>query len=184
MGPLEVFFITIAIIFALIGLARGYKRELGSTFVILIMIFVLSFFEEQLLEALSRVGGLVPAICSPNCDTDNLLIVLTFQVIFIVVVFASYAGLATIEFQGSPAPPPQGSLLSLAIGALNGYLVAGTLWYYLDKYGYPGQSLGLVRLPLTPSGQTIVEYLPQRIFESPAYWMLPVAVLLYMLIRG
>lgn len=183
MSPLETFFVAIGIMIALIGLARGYKRELGATLMILVALFILTFFEDRITQLFTTAGDQVFSLVGSQPEARNLFIALTFQLVFIMIVFASYAG-RTLDFGGAPAPPPQGTLLSLAVGALNGYLVAGTLWYYLQKFNYPVQSLGLVQLPLTPTGQSIAEFLPQRIFESPAYWMLPVAVLLLLRVRG
>lgn len=183
MSPLETFFVTIGVMIALIGLARGYKRELGATLIILVAIFVLTFFESRIITGFTTVGDQVLQVSGNQPEWRNLFITLTFQIVFIMIVFASYAG-RTLDFSGTPAPPPQGTLLSMAVGALNGYLVAGTLWYYLHKFDYPLRLLGLVQLPLTPTGTTLVQFLPQSIFESPAYWMLPVAVLLLLRVRG
>lgn len=183
MGPLEVFFITIGLLIALIGLARGYKRELGSTLLILVAIFVLTFFEERIVGVFTTAGDQLLTVVGTRSELNNLLLMLAFQLVFAIIVFASYAG-RTLEFPGTPAPPPVGTLFDLAVGALNGYLISGTLWYYLDRFGYPVQSFGWVRLPLTSTGQALVQLLPERIFESPAYWMLPVAVLLFLRVRG
>jgi hypothetical protein len=183
MGPLEVFFVTIGFIIALIGLARGYKRELGSTLIILVAIFVLTFFEERIIGVFTLIGDRVLTVVGTQSELRNLLLMAAFQVVFVVIVFAGYAG-RTLEFPGSPAPAPLGTFFDLSVGALNGYLVAGTLWYYLDRFNYPAQSLGLIQLPLTPTGQSMVALLPERLFESPAYWMLPVAVLLILRVRG
>ena len=37
---------------------------------------------------------------------------------------------------------------------------------------------------LTPTGAEMVALLPQRLFDSPVYWMVPVAVLIVFLVRG
>jgi hypothetical protein len=63
-------------------------------------------------------------------------------------------------------------------------LIAGSLWYYQDRFQYPSQLLGTIQLPLTATGQTLVQVLPQRLFESPVYWMIPVAVLIIWRVRG
>ncbi|MEZ4834817.1 MAG: hypothetical protein R2873_22990 [Caldilineaceae bacterium] len=59
MGPLEVYFITIAVIVALIGLARGYAQELGSTMIILVAIFLLLFVEERVNPLLINVRDVI-----------------------------------------------------------------------------------------------------------------------------
>ncbi len=37
-----------------------------------------------------------------------------------------------MDFGGKPMRPPEGTILSLLVGLLNGYLVAGTIWYYAN----------------------------------------------------
>ncbi|MEZ4859767.1 MAG: hypothetical protein R3C14_00590 [Caldilineaceae bacterium] len=180
MGPVEVIFGIIVIFITLIALARGYPRELGNTVIILATIFVLSFFETRIINA----GGIVvESVASGDEQAGNLLLSLLFESLFVIAVFASYAGI-TFDFPGRPQPAPTGPLLSLAVGLLNGYLIAGTLWYYQDRFQYPTQALGIIHLPLTPTGTALIPLLPQNLFESPVYWMLPVAALLILRVRG
>jgi len=63
-------------------------------------------------------------------------------------------------------------------------LIAGTLWYYQDRFGYPSQLFSVIQLPLTATGQALVAVVPQRLFESPVYWMIPVAVLIILRVKG
>ena len=180
MGPVEVIYGIVAVFIAIIAFARGYSKELGSTMIILATIFVLSFVEGRVISLFNGAGA---SLFGGDVQATNLALSLLFQLLFISAVFAGYAGI-TLEFPGRPAPPPQGQLLTMAVGLLNGYLVAGTLWYYQDRFLYPVQALGLIQLPLTARGQALVEFLPQNLFESPVYWMIPVAVLLILRVRG
>jgi hypothetical protein len=186
MGPIEVVYSTIAIMIGLVGVARGYARELGNTLVIMAGIFLLTFQETLILNLFRRTGERDFSIAVDQTDLLNFFISTAFTLVFISIVFASYSGrvFTFATFGGRQAGPPHGVLISLLVGLLNGYLIAGTLWYYQDKFNYPLQRFGLIRLPLTPTGEALVALLPQKVFESPVYWMVPVAVLLIFLVRG
>jgi len=181
MGPVELIFISIGLMVTLIGLARGYVKELGSTLIILVAIFILTFFQEQLTGLITGLG----AAFGNDGDTasNELLLSIIYSLIFIIIVFGAYSG-RTLNFAGTPAPPPQGTLISLLIGLLNGYLIAGTLWYYQDFYNYPIGQLVTFDNTLTETAQTLVEYLPPTLFDNPVYWIVPVAVLLIIRVRG
>jgi hypothetical protein len=182
MGPVELVFISIGLVVTLIGLARGYVKELGSTLIILVTIFILTFFEDQLTGLITAIGGFFDA--GDDGTTNNELLLSTFySIIFIVIVFGAYSG-RTLNFSGTPAPPPQGTLISLLIGLLNGYLIAGTLWYYQHAYNYPIGQLVPFENTLTETAQTLVAYLPPSLFDNPVYWIVPVAVLLIIRVRG
>ena len=66
-----------------------------------------------------------------------------YLVIFVITVFAGYAG-RVITFSGREWPMPQGTVLSCLVGAINGYLISGSLWYYQHIYGYPLSSIGWI----------------------------------------
>jgi hypothetical protein len=97
------------------------------------------------------------------------------------IVFASYAG-RTLDFAGKPLRAPEGTILSLLVGLLNGYLVAGTIWYYANLYGYPYMNVDTTRF--TPTAQFMIEYLPQTLATNPVAWMVPVALLILLRVRG
>jgi hypothetical protein len=183
MGATEGYFLTIAIIVALIGLARGYARELGSAMIILVAISLLGIADSGLDGALRRVGQQIFSIAAEDEQRLNLFVSLTMAIAFVATVFASYSG-KTVDFQGSPAPPPLGILLSLTVGLVNGYLVSGTLWYYQYKYDYPLQALNIIRLNFDEASPYLINLLPQNLVPSPLYWMLPVALLLLLRVRG
>jgi uncharacterized membrane protein required for colicin V production len=181
MGPVELIFISIGLVVTLIGLARGYVKELGSTLIILVAIFILTFFEDQLSGLLTAIGTALGG--GDDTQSNELLLSTTYSIIFVVIVFGAYAG-RTLNFTGTPAPPPQGTLISILIGALNGYLIAGTLWYYQHTYNYPIGQIVTFQNTLTDTAQTLVEYLPPSLFDNPVYWIVPVAVLLIIRVRG
>lgn len=180
MGPIELLFISVGVIIALIGLARGYVKELGNTLIIMSAIFLLTFLQDQITGVLTRVTQGVA-----GQPTNNDVVMSTFfTLVFILIVFASYSG-RTLEFNGTPAPAPGGTLLSLAIGAVNGYLIAGTLWYYQHVFNYPVQALTTDFSPtLTARANAMVPYLPPALFSEPVYWIIPVVLLLILRVRG
>lgn len=181
MGPVELIFITIGIVVTLIGLARGYVKELGSTLIILVAIFILTFFEDQLTGLLTVLGGAFGG--DGDTASNELLVSTVYSILFVIIVFGAYSG-RTLNFTGTPAPPPQGTLISLIIGMLNGYLIAGTLWYYQHEYNYPIGQIVTFENTLTDTAQTLIDYLPPALFDNPVYWIVPVAVLLIIRVRG
>jgi hypothetical protein len=180
MGPIEILYLTIGIIVVLIGLARGYVKELGSTLIILVALFILTFFKEPIDTALGAAAQ--GAFGAEDGTEPELLLSLFYTFVFVGIVFAGYAG-RTLTFGGQPAPPPQGLLLSLLVGIINGYLIAGTLWYYQEAYGYP--FFRPFQSEFTEAAQTMIAFLPPSLFEdNPVYWIIPVAILLIIRVRG
>ena len=134
MGPIEILYLTIGAIVVLLGQARGYVKELGSPLIILVALLILTFFKDSVDTVITASAqGMFGA---EEGAEPNLALSLFYSIVFVAIVFAGYAG-RTIMFGGQPAPPPQGFLLSLLVGIINGYLIAATLWYYQEAYGYP-----------------------------------------------
>ena len=161
-------------------MSRGYAKDLGTTVILMTVIFILSYFQDRIISLVETIGSDLFGL-QPNSDQMNMLLLLTFWLVFIGVVFASYAG-RTFDFPGKQILPPFGTLLSLLVGLLNGYLIAGTLWYYLNLFSYPGGQINTATL--TPAADFMISYLPQTVVSNPVVWMLPVAVLLLLRVRG
>ena len=176
MGPIEYLFITLGIVIALIGLARGYDKELGNSIIFMFTIAALGFIDNRFEAQIAQIGESIFGV--DNIDTFMMLV---FGGTLIAVAFASYAG-ATFIFGGRARTGLGGLLISFGVGLFNGYLLSGSLWYYANLYRYP---LVPVEGGLSAAATQIVEhYLPQTLFDNPVYWLIPATVLMIMRVRG
>ncbi len=167
MGPIELVFLTLLVTFGIIGVIRGYGRELGVTTMLLITLFVLEFLSESYVTGLNRVlsilAGADPARLE---DTRSLL----YCAILIIIVFISYEG-ETLSFPGT-----RGRIFfDLGSGLLNGYLFAGSLWYYLHVAGWPVLNLAG---PFTRFYELAVKLLPPQVFK----WQYLIGLAVFLLI--
>ncbi len=174
MGPVQYVYLAIAVVIALIGLARGYDKELGNTIIFMITIALLGFIEGRYETQLSDLAGRILGV-----NSTNTFLFLLYSLTFIAVVFSTYSGI-TFNYGGTPLKGFGGQLLSLVVGLFNGYLIAGTLWHYANKFGYP--LTGITQLD--PSQTQALGLLPQTIFPDTLFWVVPAAILLIMRVRG
>ena len=172
MGPIELLFLTIFGLFGAIGVVRGYQRELGVTTMLLLALFVIEFFMA------TALGDRVTAVLSNAgvSETQIATIVdLTACAVLLFVTFISYQGLGLI-YPGSG----RNHFLSLLIGLLNGYLLAGSIWWYLQSAGWP---IGKVTETYTPVYEFLVKLLPPEIFGWQFFILVAVAMLIIRVIR-
>lgn len=181
MGLIEIHFGSIATIITLIGLAQGYARELGRTMIIIVAIFLLLYVEDRLNPILTSIWQL--AFAAEDLKGQQFFLSNFYLVVFVLTIFAGYAG-RVISFSGQEWPMPQGAILSCLVGGINGYLISGSLWYYQHIYGYPLSSLGWIDTELSPIAVELVRFLPQHLMPSPTPWVIPIAILLLMRVRG
>ena len=128
MVSLVVVFWMYVILFAIIGAMRGWARELLVAFSVILALFIISVLE-----------NLVPLVRTILASSD----LIRFWVRTIVVVALVFFGYQTpniprLASQNRFARDRlQDILLGVFLGALNGYLIVGTIWYYLAAAGYP-----------------------------------------------
>jgi len=172
LAPIEVLFAALVVMFALIGMTRGYLRELGVTTVMMGMLYVLNRFEPYIESGLEKLLG--GTSFGDGATTAECLFM-----IFVVsgVAFISYHG-ATLDFPGELPGRAQGLILGAVTGALNGYLIVGTLWFYLDKFAYPFSFIGMDGSTLSVTAQQMVDYLPMELLGQPI--LLGESLLLYL----
>lgn len=164
MVPLEVTFGALALMFTLIGLARGPLRELGVTTVMMFVLFFLRTFDGYLDQGVERVMAMSSVqLAQGNPDVVGCWV---FVGCVFGAAFISYQG-HTLEFAGEPPVGLQGVVFGLLTGAVNGYLIVGSLWYYLDKYAYPLEFLGVSAESLSEGARAMLPYLPQPFLGQP-----------------
>jgi hypothetical protein len=157
MGPIEYLWFILTLVFAAIGMVRGFLKELGVTIVLIATLFTLDRLI-PLLEKFIQDGNLSfifkPLTHNPAADQPtNLWLMLIFQALLLVAVFIAYQG-ETLVYEGSNPKFPVGALLGALVGGVNGYLITGTLWWLLDHYQYP---VSIIQLPLTPFAAEFVK---------------------------
>jgi hypothetical protein len=176
-APIEVFFGVIVFIFALIGIVRGFLRELGVTLVLMFLLYFLSRFEPFLDTGLVKVMDMGGATLRGT--SKELLKCWIFLFVIIGAAFVSYEG-ETLAYGGEAPRGGQGVVLGVVAGTLNGYLIAGTIWFYMDKFGYPIKWLGFAADKLSPLAKGLADYLPISFLGQPL--LLGQSLLLYLAI--
>lgn len=163
MGPVELIFLVVVAIFIAIAFVRGYNKELGVTVMLLIALFVLEFLSE-------RYHGLLDEVLNITTGQAGTVRVWLFVLFLLVVTFITYQG-NTLAFAGSGNRP----FFNFGVGLLNGYLFAGSIWYYLAQAGWPG--LGVIPT-YTATYQVLVRLLPPAVFSWPYFIGLAVILLI------
>lgn len=154
MVSLSFLFIFLIILFGLIGAMRGWAKEIlvsFSTILALALLTVLDtyvpFFRNALDAASPKVQFWLPAT------------------ILILMVFFGYQTPNLPKLGGARFARErlQDTLLGLFLGAFNGYLIIGTLWFFMNQANYPFAPMISAPVPGTPMGDTalkIIPYLP------------------------
>ncbi len=167
MGPVEITFLVIVVIWGAIGIVRGYPKELGVTLMLFIGLFVLVFIDARLCNQFMR---LMAFIAGPDPYRQATLKTVIYCLFLVFMVFISYQG----DVLAYPARG-KSSFISWLVGLLNGYLFAGSVWYYLALAQWP---FGLVRPPFTPFYDALSKILPPEVFS----WLVLIGLIVIMLI--
>ncbi len=190
MIPIHTVFIMVVVIFALIGSLRGWAKELIVSFSV-----VLAFFIEQILTEM------VPPL---QVLWDGMPPMSKFWVriaMFSIIVLFGYASPSVAQRLGSRVARErlQDVLLGFFIGLLNGLLIVGALWFYVDEAYYGVQpDQYTIQQVVTESGDTeervvytggaegigginppaedsvawkIIPYLPPRLISGPPLYL-------------
>lgn len=169
-------------VFAVVGVVRGYPKELGVTTTILAALLLLTRGGESIVGVLDEhLLQYAQSSVIAQEQLSDLSHSLFYILVFSLVVVVSYHG-ETLAFQGVPARGPLGFVLNLGSGLLNGYLISGTVWYYLHIFNYPIRVLGLFQPPLTEFAQTcLVPLIPVPLLEPYLLFLVPFMIVMRVL---
>jgi uncharacterized membrane protein required for colicin V production len=169
MLSLSVIFWIFVIIFAFIGILRGWARELLVTLSGVLALALLALIERY-----------IPAITSPMSGTT----LFWFRATTLLV-------MAAVGYLAPKLPPlainiklsfesMQNSILGMIIGGINAYLIVGSIWHFLDKAGYP-----FVNFMSAPDGSSaagqkaiwLISHLPPTWLDIPVIYIAVVVML-------
>ncbi len=182
MGPLEILWAMLVGVFAAVGIIRGYPKELGVTTTILVALLILTRWGDEILKAIdSFLMTFTESSILFEGPVSDMIQSSFYILIFIIIVFISYHG-ETLAFAGTPPKGPFGVALNLISGLLNGYLISGTMWYYLHIFNYPFQMVGLFQPQLTEFAQTyLVPLIPVPLLEPYLLFLVPFMIVMRIL---
>ncbi len=126
MVSLNFFFFCFLILFCIIGAMRGWAKEMLVTFSAILALFIIAVLEAYVAP--------INAFALPGSAAQFWLRV----VILILLAFFGYQAPKFPKMSEAKFARERLSdtLLGLFLGVLNGYLIVGTLWYFLAQANY------------------------------------------------
>ena len=159
MVPLETVFLGLVLLFGIIGALRGWAKELLVSFSV-----ILARFIEYV--CLNYVPILKESLQSFRDESSQTWFFVRL-IIFIILVSFGYATTAISAHLGARARKEkfQDTLLGVFLGAINGFLVVGVIWGFLDELGY---GIWDIQGPASEAAKGMLKYLPLAWLEGPA----------------
>ena len=159
MTPVENLWISLVLIFAIVGMVRGFLKELGVTLVLAVVLFGLTRLTENMPRILDFIATTLNLPAARDWITREPVWLVFYTAALVGAVFVAYQGYV-IKYPGEEPKGIQGNLLALMVGLINGYLVAGSLWFYADKYNATVRALGLLQGDYTLTAHKMLLILP------------------------
>jgi hypothetical protein len=166
-----VFWMYVAL-FALIGGMRGWAKELLVSFSVILA-----------LTYTTLLSSYIPFIREMK-DTNKEFYFWLRTIILVMLVFFGYQTPNIERFASKMVREKlQDVILGVVIGAFNGYLIAGTIWFYLSEAGYP---FGSIITP--PSGdfaklaEGMLTYMAPKLLGIPGIYFAIVIAFIFVLV--
>jgi uncharacterized membrane protein required for colicin V production len=121
---LNFIFICFVVLFAVIGAMRGWAKEMMVTASVILALFIITVLE-------TYVKGLSTSFAEPGSPEQFWM----RTSIILLLAFFGYQtpNLPRLSGQRFARERFQDSLLGIFLGALNGYLIVGSIWYFLAQ---------------------------------------------------
>ena len=158
---LNFIFYCFVILFAVIGAMRGWAKEMMVTASAVLGLFIITVLE-------TYVKGINQTFATPGSAGQFWMRV----AILVILAFFGYQtpNLPRLGGDRFVRERLQDSLLGIFLGALNGYLIVGSIWYFLSEANYKALSYIVPPDPGTDAGQAAIKLLA---FMAPAWLGVP-----------
>jgi lysylphosphatidylglycerol synthetase-like protein (DUF2156 family) len=158
---LNFIFICFVILFAVIGAMRGWAKEMMVTASAILALFIITVLE-------TYVKGLSETFAESGSNGQFWMRV----VLITVLTFFGYQtpNLPRVGGERFARERLQDSLLGIVLGGLNGYLIVGSIWYFLSEANYQAISYIIPPDPNSIPGQAAIKLLA---LMAPAWLGVP-----------
>jgi len=158
------------IFFSVIGAMRGWAKELLVTFSTILAIFIVIIMER-----------FVPFVTNFQAAAGEVVagVPMDFWIRSLLMVLFTFFGYQTPRFPRIQTAKlarerVQDVILGALVGSVNGYMIMGSLWYFLDQIGYQlNETVSLYVFPpdpLTVAGAKAIELIA---ILPPAWLVVP-----------
>ncbi len=176
MISLNVIFWMYVILFALIGAMRGWARELLVSFSVILSLFLLSVLERF-------VPFVRDTLMVNNPDSFFWL----RSILLLSLVFFGYQTPKFPKLANSGRfirDHFQDILLGLFLGAVNGYLIFGSLWYFLDDAAYPFSFILSpdINSEIGIAAQKLLSFMPPELLSGPSIYFAVAIAFVFVLV--
>ena len=165
-------FWTLVILFGLIGMMRGWAKELLVSFSV-----ILSLAFSTLLQRY------VPLV--KNLALDDVALFWVRAILIGTLVFFGYQTVGLPRFAGKVNREKlQDSLLGFVLGAINGYMIFGSIWFFMHEANYPFTYITAPD-PTTEVGKAALNMLPSlapHILGEPAVYFSVMICFIFVLV--
>lgn len=174
MVSLTVLFGLFVLLFAVIGAMRGWAKELLVTSAVVLALFII-----QILETHIRPYYTALMLQPPGTQ---------FVIRALILILLAFFGYQTPQIRALQPKLVrerlQDVLLGFVMGALNGYLLFGSIWFYLHTLNYPTE---LVQMPLEGTELyeqivNMVTFLPPDLLPIPQLYFAVGVVFVFIIV--
>jgi uncharacterized membrane protein required for colicin V production len=158
---LNFIFFCFVVLFAVIGAMRGWAKEMMVTASAILALFIITVLE-------TYVKGLSQSFAESGSTAQFWM----RTAIILILTFFGYQTPNLPKLGGDRFVRErfQDSLLGIFLGALNGYLIVGSIWYFLAQANYQAISYIIPPDPSTIQGQEAIKLLG---YMAPAWLGIP-----------
>lgn len=166
MMSLAYVFYMFVVLAMIIGAMRGWAKELLVIFSAVLGLFIIMVFQTYI--------GIYQSIIINGTPTTEFW---TRTIIMLLMAFFGYQTPRITRFQAAARrEAARDMILGAVFGGLNGYLVIGSIWSFLDKVGYHNfPKVFLAPDPSSPMGElaiTLVNAMPPNyLMQAPAIYI-------------
>jgi uncharacterized membrane protein required for colicin V production len=161
------------VLFAVIGAMRGWAKELLVSFSVILAL------------ALNHVLRKYIPLANSMAETDIALFWVR-TIVLLVLVYFGYQTVVSIPHLASRAARErlQDTLFGGFLGGLNGYLIAGTILYYINVADYPFQNV--ISKPTEPNLLQAVNqmmlYMPPQLLGEPGIYFAMILAFVFVIV--
>lgn len=161
------------ILFAVIGAMRGWAKELLVSFSVILAL------------ALNHVLRRYIPLANTMAETDPALFWVR-TIVLLVLVYFGYQTVVSIPHLAARAARErlQDTLFGAFLGGINGYLIAGTILYYINVADYPFQNV--ISKPTDPNLLQAVNqmmlYMPPQLMGEPGIYFAMILAFIFVIV--